>query len=72
MKAIRFIVAIFCTALIAACGGGDSSVSTPANFAGQWGANIGGTAYVYSITQSGSNLNMTRITPPLAGLIYIG
>lgn len=73
MKAIKVLFAIFCSLTIYACGGGgDSSSSTPANFAGNWSTNIGGTAYVYSIAQSGSNFNMTRITPPLAGLTFTG
>lgn len=73
MKTMKVIFAIFCGLMITACGGGgDSSVSAPADFSGKWSTNIGGTALVYSIVQSGSNFNMTRITPPLAGLAYTG
>ena len=72
MKAIKVIFAICCGLIIAACGGGDGSSSTPADFSGKWSANIGGTAFVFSIVQSGQNFNMTRITPPLAGLTYTG
>lgn len=74
MKAMKILFALCCGLVIAGCGGGggDSSTSTPANFSGNWSTNIGGTAFVYSIVQSGSNFNMTRITPPLAGLTYTG
>lgn len=74
MKAMKIIFALCGGLVIAACGGGggDSSTSTPANFSGNWSTNLAGTAFVYSISQSGSNFNMTRVTPPLAGLTFTG
>lgn len=73
MKAMKVIFAICCGLIITACGGGgDGSTSTPADFSGKWSTNLGGAAFVYSIVQTGSNFNMTRITPPLAELTFTG
>ena len=73
MKAMKVIFALCCGLVIAACGGGgDGSNSTPADFSGKWSTNLAGTALVFSIAQTGSNFNMTRITPPLAELTYTG
>lgn len=75
MKAIKVIFAICCGLIIAACGGGgggDGSSSSPADFSGTWSTNNGGTVVVSSIVQTGSTLNLTRITPPLPGLKGIG
>jgi hypothetical protein len=73
MKAMKVMFALCCGLIIAACGGGGgSSTTTPANFSGNWSTNLAGTAFVFSIAQTGSNFNMTRITPPLAGLTYTG
>jgi hypothetical protein len=74
MKAMRVIFAICFSLIISACGGGggESSTSTPADFNGKWSSNLAGTAFVFSIAQNGSNFNMTRITPPLAGLTFTG
>jgi hypothetical protein len=74
MKAMKVIFAICFGLIISACGGGggDGSASTPADFNGKWSSNLAGTAFVFSIAQNGSNFNMTRITPPLAGLTFTG
>lgn len=73
MKAMKVIFVICCGLIVAACGGGgDGSTSTPADFSGKWSGSLLGTAFVYSIVQTGSNFNMTRITPPLAELTFTG
>jgi hypothetical protein len=75
MKAMKVIFAICCALIITACGGGgggDELTATPANFNGKWSTNLAGTAFVFSIAQTGSNFNMTRITPPLAELKFTG
>lgn len=73
MKAMKIILALCCGLIITACGGGgDGSTSTPTDFSGKWSGSLLGTAFVFSIAQTGSNFNMTRITPPLAELTFTG
>lgn len=77
MKTWKVLFAVGFGLIVAACGGGggggggDSAV-TPANFSGTWNGSYGGTAFVYVVTQTGSNLNMTRTSPALAGVAYTG
>lgn len=77
MRTLKIIFAIGCGLFVAACGGGGSTGATggsgtPADFSGTWNGNSSGTAFVFSIVQTGSNFNMTRTTPPLAGTAYTG
>lgn len=74
MKNWKLLFAVGCGLIVAACGGGgggDSAV-TPANFSGTWNGSSSGTAFVFSIVQTGSNFNMTRTSPALAGVAYTG
>jgi alpha-tubulin suppressor-like RCC1 family protein len=78
MKSWKVLFAIGCGLVVAACGGGGGGSSagntslTTADFSGTWSGNSGGTAFVFSIVQTGSNFTMTRVTPALAGLTYTG
>lgn len=76
MTHIRIIAIALLTAFVAACGGGGggsaSSPVAPADFSGTWSGSSSGTAFVFSIVQTGSSFNMTRTTPVLAGLTYTG
>jgi len=71
MKKWKVLFAIGCGLIVAGSGGGGSAV-TPADFSGTWNGSYGGTAFAYSIAQTGSNFNMTRTSPALAGVAYTG
>ena len=61
--------------LTSACGGGGSdntSASAPSNFAGTWTGSSSGTAFMFSIVQSGASFTMTRTTPSSTGITYTG
>lgn len=75
MKNWKVLFAIGCGLLVSACGGGGSSDTanvTPVDFSGNWSGNSNGTSLKYSIAQTGSNFNMTRTEPALAGVTYTG
>ena len=74
MTHIRFIALALLTAFLVACGGGGSTSNpvAPADFSGIWNGSSGGTAFVFSVVQTGSSINMTRTTPVSAGLTYTG
>lgn len=76
MTHIRIIAIALLTAFLAACGGGGggsaSSPVAPADFSGTWSGSSSGTAFAFSIVQTGSSFNMTRTTPVSAGLTYTG
>lgn len=42
------------------------------NFSGTWTGNSNGTAFAFSIGQTGSNFSMTRTAPALSGVTYTG
>lgn len=78
MKIWKVLFTVGCGLLVAACGGGggggssDTAYVTPADFSGNWSGNSNGTSLKYTITQTGSDFNMTRTEPVLAGITYTG
>ena len=79
MKSIHqfsiFALLLLISVMLTGCGsgsGGASAAATPSDFSGTWSGNTNGIVLVYTITQTGSSLTMTRTTPPTSGVTYTG
>lgn len=75
MKILKIVFVSVLFLLTSACGGGGSdaiSANTQSDFSGTWTGNLSGTAFVFSIVQTGSNFTMTRTSPASTGITYTG